>query len=316
MTDLIHSTPQQDYGVLPVGTTDDMLIAMWTYDHKEQTREAYLYDINQFRGFVGVPLQQITLQHVQDYVSHLKTLNLKQNTVNRKMKAVKSLLSFGRDTGYMVFNVGKLVKVRKPKKTLSGRILSKEQVYGMIALTSKPTYKLILRVLYGGGLRVSELCTLTWMDIINNGELAQIDIYGKDDISRHVLLGKRLSQDLLAMKVRARPADYVFISQKKGPFDPSHIDRIVADAAIRADIETYEAIQVRTDKKTGNKIEKKVTRSHVSAHWLRHAHASHALEDGASMALVAQTLGHQSIETTAGYTHARPKDSSAFYINI
>lgn len=321
MTDLIDYTPvtvyhEERHTILPRGTTDDMLVSLWLNDLKEQTQEAYSFDVRQFREYVGVPLQQLTLQHVQNYVHHLRSLNLKQTTVNRKVKAVKSLLSFARDTGYTPFNVGKLIKVRKPRNTLSQRILSKEQVFSMIALTPKKRDRFILRMLYGSAMRVSELCNLRWHEVLKVDEKAQLDIYGKDDITRHVLLAEKLSQDLLVMKEVADPDKHVFISQKGSPFDPSQIDRIVEAAAVRAGVEVFEGVQVRTDRKTEVKVEKVILKSRVSAHWLRHAHASHALDDGASMALVAQTLGHQSIETTAGYTHARPKDSSAFYINV
>lgn len=302
------------YTILPRDTTDDQLIEMWLHGLAPQSRDAYMYDINQFRAFTLVPIQQTTLQHVQQFVSRLNMLGLKQNTVNRKVKAVKSLLSFARNTGYTPFNVGTLVKVRKAKDTLSGRILSKEDVFSIIALTTKPQYKLILRTLYGSAMRVSELCGLKWKSVIKNGELAQIDIYGKDDINRHVLLGEKLSKDLLTMKETADPDAYVFVSQKRCPFNPASIDKIIEAAAVRAGVETFPGIKICT--KDGIRIETPVIKSRVSAHWLRHAHASHALEDGASIALVAETLGHQSIETTAGYTHARPKDSSAFYVNV
>jgi integrase/recombinase XerD len=52
----------------------------------------------------------------------------------------------------------------------------------------------------------------------------------------------------------------------------------------------------------------------VSPHWFRHAHATHALHAGASIALVKTTLGHASIETTAKYTHVQPDESSSFYL--
>ncbi len=52
----------------------------------------------------------------------------------------------------------------------------------------------------------------------------------------------------------------------------------------------------------------------VSAHWLRHAHASHALDRGAPVSLVQATLGHASVATTGRYLHARPNDSSARYL--
>ena len=52
----------------------------------------------------------------------------------------------------------------------------------------------------------------------------------------------------------------------------------------------------------------------TSTHWLRHAHASHALDRGAAVHLVKDTLGHASLVTTTRYTHARPDDSSSLYL--
>ena len=52
----------------------------------------------------------------------------------------------------------------------------------------------------------------------------------------------------------------------------------------------------------------------VSPHWLRHAHATHALERGAKIHLVAETLGHSSVAITSRYLHARPEDSSSLYL--
>jgi site-specific recombinase XerD len=48
----------------------------------------------------------------------------------------------------------------------------------------------------------------------------------------------------------------------------------------------------------------------ISPHWLRHAHATHALDHGAPIHLVEATLGHSSVVTTSAYLHARPGDSS------
>jgi integrase/recombinase XerD len=54
----------------------------------------------------------------------------------------------------------------------------------------------------------------------------------------------------------------------------------------------------------------------VSPHWLRHSHASHALERGTPIHLVQETLGHASIATTGGYLHVRPTDSSALHLPV
>jgi integrase len=48
----------------------------------------------------------------------------------------------------------------------------------------------------------------------------------------------------------------------------------------------------------------------TSPHWLRHAHASHAIDEGAPITLVSQTLGHAELKTTSVYAHAKPNDSS------
>ena len=52
----------------------------------------------------------------------------------------------------------------------------------------------------------------------------------------------------------------------------------------------------------------------MSAHWLRHAHVSHALDRGAPVHLVQATVGHASLTTTSRYAHARPGDSSSRYL--
>jgi NAD(P)H-dependent flavin oxidoreductase YrpB (nitropropane dioxygenase family) len=53
----------------------------------------------------------------------------------------------------------------------------------------------------------------------------------------------------------------------------------------------------------------------VSAHWLRHAHASHAIDKGATLAVVQATLGHSNVSTTGAYLHARPDTSSGLFLD-
>ena len=52
----------------------------------------------------------------------------------------------------------------------------------------------------------------------------------------------------------------------------------------------------------------------ASVHWLRHAHASHAIDNGAPITLVSATLGHADLKTTSVYAHARPGESSGRYL--
>jgi len=100
-------------------------------------------------------------------------------------------------------------------------------------------------------------------------------------------------RDLVALRGAATPDAPVFVSRQGGPLTARQAHRVVAAAAARAGI-------------VGD----------VSPHWLRHAHASHALDRGAPVHLVKETLGHASLATTSRYTHARPGESSGKYLVV
>ena len=85
----------------------------------------------------------------------------------------------------------------------------------------------------------------------------------------------------------------IFASASGRALAPAHIHRIVKRAALRAELPQAEK---------------------VSPHWLRHAHATHALENHAPIALVQATLGHVSLETTSKYLHIRPSQSSGDFL--
>jgi integrase/recombinase XerD len=152
--------------------------------------------------------------------------------------------------------------------------------------------------MYAAGLRVSEVCGLKWRDVQEREEGAgQINVYGKGGKTRVVLLSPETWVESFALKGSCGDGgadDPVFASRKgKGHLHPSQVKRIIQAAAERAGIDAP-----------------------VSPHWLRHAHASHALDRGAPIHLVQATLGHASVATTGKYLHARLEDSSARYLGI
>src|SRR5689334_2703500 len=120
-------TPQES--LLPEDTSDDQLVAMWLHDKSDSTQEEYTRDIQQFREYVDLPLQRLTLPHLQAYADELKLLDIKPATIARRLKSIKSLLSFAQRTGYIRFNIGTMVKVPKLKKTLAERIMTEAQVF-------------------------------------------------------------------------------------------------------------------------------------------------------------------------------------------
>ena len=306
--------------MLPPDTTDAMLIEMWLHGRGAGTQQGYRKDLRYFREFTHeCPLQRLTLADIQQYQDMLIARELSEATIARRLNSLKSLLSFAYQTGYNQFDVGKMVEVQQQKKNLAERILSEEQVLSIILKEQDPRNHAILRTLYSAGLRVSELSKLQWKDVQPRAEdMGQLTIFGKGRKTRVVLVSSTTYAYILAQGPSGTTREsYVFPSTGGGrhkgvggPLHPSQLGRIVERAAIQAGVETYSSQEMRGG------IIQDVTHSRVSPHWLRHAHASHALERGASIALVQATLGHESITTTSGYTHARPGESSSRYLQI
>lgn len=290
MTNALVTTRQTN--IMPVQAhSDHQLIALWLYGKAENSQRAYLADIERLQASTAKPLASITLADLQAFADSLSALSA--NTRKRTISSVKSLLSFGHKLGYLQFNVGLAMKAPKPKNTLAERILTEEQVMGMLAHTTKQRDRVLVRLLYSSAARISELCSLTWRDVQPNGDSGQVTLYGKGDKTRSVKLSPATWRALQSLRKGASNDQPVFVSQKGGQLDASMVHRIVKAAAERAGI-------------PGN----------VSAHWLRHSHASHALERGASVALVRDTLGHSSVATTSKYLHAKPGESSSLHLAI
>ncbi len=151
-------------------------------------------------------------------------------------------------------------------------------------------------LLYASGIRVSEVCGLSWRDLQAKGDSGQITVFGKGGVTRAIPLPLSVWKLLQGLREDAALSDPVFPSRKAkngGRLRPLAILRIVRRAAIRGGIHLP-----------------------VSPHWLRHAHASHALDRGAPIHLVQTTLGHASITTTGRYLHARPEDSSSRFLPL
>ena len=275
--------------------TDDQLVALFLESVKSaHTRRAYAQSVETFRQFMNyAPLQSITLEDAFAFRGHLAELYPSANSQKLKLNTIKSLFSFATAVGYLRLNVFAAVKAPSVKNTLAERILSESEVLTMIALTSKERDKVLLRLLYASAGRVSEICALTWRDCQPSGDSGQVTLYGKGGETRAVKLSRETWKVLQGLRQGAGMDAPVFASQMGGAMVASRVWQIVREAAQRAGID-------------GN----------VSPHWFRHSHASHALERGASVALVRDTLGHSSLQVTSRYTHARPDTSSALHLAI
>jgi len=261
----------------------DHIIEIWAHGRPESTMYVYEPVIRHFQTFCR-PLRigQITLEVLQKYENSWS--HLKPRTVKRKMATVKSLLGFAHRIGSIPFDVGRALRVPKPPDDLAEKILPAKDIRRIIKLTTVPRDQAIVRLLYSAGIRASECSGLRWIDCRERGrDDGQVTVLGKGNKTRTILVSKETWKSLMAIRPPdARPEDPVFISRKgtKRPMDRTAITKVVREAARRAEIE-----------------------AHVSPHWFRHAHATHALDNGAPLTL-----------TTQRYLHVNPEDSSSQFL--
>jgi integrase/recombinase XerD len=282
--------------VIPTGmvpsqaTSDAQLLALWLHGKSQQTQRSYRRTVLDFLTLVAVPLPQVCLQDVQDYADALSDRGLADGSQAAALTAVKSVLSFASTIGYTSFNVGAAVPLPKVRQTLAARIVTRETAAAVMAGETNPRNHALLRLLYFGGLRVSEISTLRWRDLNpRDDDSGQVTVYGKGGKTRAILLPAHVWRDVMALRGDASDDEPVFCG-RGGALTASQVARIVKAAGVRAGVPG------------------------LSPHWLRHAHASHALDAGAAIHVVRDTLGHASVATTSRYLHARPDASSSMYL--
>jgi integrase/recombinase XerD len=278
-------------------TTDEMLIDSWVASlNSEHSRRNFRKTAERFCAALPAGLRMAKVEHVRNAIEAI-TAGLKAASCRQYTLRVKSLLSYGHELGYLTFNAGVPVKLRSEGNrgaALAKRIISETEVALLVRAAKKPRNRMLIEVAYAGGLRVSEIVALNWDDIIERADkMLQLNIVGKGGVIRNVVLPIQVSDTLRSMRpAGAGIGDPVFTARHGGRMSDRNVNFIVKRAAKLAGV---------TDR--------------LSPHWLRHAHGSHALDNGATLAEVQTTLGHANVATTSGYLHARPDSSSGLRLD-
>lgn len=286
--------------------TDDELLEVFLKLHRDGSAHTVrAYDrigrcfIETLRA-AGTDLRRAKLDDVQTALEAMRVkadgTPVKPATINMHVAAVKSFLGFSHRVGYTRFNAAPLIRLKKAPRQIAQRLLGELDIRLIIDATKSRRDRVMLEVAYFGGLRVSELAALTWSQVISrdSGEI-QLEIVGKGEKVRQVLIPAEVAKRLLAIRGDAGASSPVFASGRRAerPLTVRAIGYIVKAAAKRAGVNPG-----------------------ASVHWLRHAHASHAIDRGAPITLVSQTLGHADLKTTSVYAHAKPGESSGRYLKL
>lgn len=272
--------------------SDAQCLQLWLHSKAKRTQVEYKREATRFLAYVKKPLAWITLADVQAFCDSLDGKS--DSTRARIIATVKSLLSFAQKIGYISFNVGSCVPLPKVKETLAERILSQEEVQRMI-IVAKGRDKILLKFLFCTGARCSEVVALRWRDLSTDNEGKFIVcLFGKGGKTRHVTVTAGVTKELQSLR---RPQDGpdapIFVSRLGRPLCQSQIWRIIKRESAKAGIDKS-----------------------PSPHWLRHCHASTALDRGCPLHVLSSTLGHSSLATTSRYVHVRGGQSSASFLGI
>ena len=230
----------------------------------------------------------ITKQHIRNFISRLKRKHNTASSISRKMSAIRSFHKYLLLEKLVSLNVSLGISLPKKQKKLP-IVLSIEEIDALMVAADgdeplELRNKAMLELLYGCGLRISELLALRLSDLHIN--MGFINIYGKGNKERIVPIGFEAAYALKQYIDKSRtvlkkiPGDIVFVNTRGSEISRVGFYKVLKNLTFKAGI-----------------------MKEVSPHTLRHSFASHLLANGVDLRVVQELLGHEDISTTQIYTH-------------
>jgi integrase/recombinase XerD len=259
------------------------------------TQLGYLIEIEKLIGWMAEPLLSATPARLDTFAGWLKTSDRGANSQRRTLSAVRSFYKLMQERERLVKNPAVSLKLPRAKDSLAERIITEQEYFTLLAHEEVPRNKLLIELLYSTGGRIAESLAATWKNTAEHKDGGQVTYFGKGGKTRSVIIPAPVWIKLQSVRGEHGDDTPIFPSPKDParPLSKSQAWRIVRQAALVAGMS-----------------------KHVSPHWFRHAHASHAIDRGAPVSLVRDTLGHADLRTTSRYVHAKPDDSSGLYLSI
>lgn len=275
-----------------------------TKNSSELTIAAYQTDLIQFSDFaaheLGIEVQNLDVKTIDKYIvrSYLGLLtekNLSRKSIARKLAAMRSFFKFLCREG--IISQSPIQKISTPKigRNLP-RFLFHEHVEKLLEasnLNSKNGIRdqVIVELLYGSGLRVSELVGLNIRDVDLDGNLIRVR-------------GKGRKERIVPLTDAAKEAVGEYLNQRKDSEEALLLN--YQDTRLTA----------RSVRRILDKLEKKANlNQHIHPHMLRHTFATHLLDGGADLRSLQELLGHKKLSSTQIYTHLTREKLREVYLN-
>lgn len=264
------------------------------------TLDAYRRDLSAFIEFcasLGVEeLNQIQRSHLNSYILYLREKKYLPSSVMRKIASLRGFFKWLCASEICAQNPTLTLEQPKIPRKLP-KVMTISEIESILREDLRKIEQLIVELLYGCGLRVSELVSLKTNSIDLSANYLKCS--GKGSKERLVPLGSKAKE---ALKKYFEQRDFLV---KKYNLDTKNL--LISDSGrflTRQDV--YNFIHEQ-----GKKIHK-----NISPHTLRHSFATHLLENGADLRIVQELLGHSDVSTTQLYTHISKKRLKEVYFAI
>ena len=266
----------------------------------ENTIEAYVSDLQKLQDFAEQNLMNITpitisYEYLQEFLYQVSKINYSERTQARWISSIKGFFSFLLEDELREDNPSALLETPKLGLYLPDT-LSLEEIEKLISATDENTdlakrNRCMIEVLYGCGLRVSELTELQISNI--NFKENYLKIQGKGDKVRFVPLAdytadfiKNYINNIRSkQKINPKHSDILFLNSRGAQISRQMVFLIIKEIVRKAGIQ-----------------------KNISPHTFRHSFATHLLQNGADLRFIQEMLGHSSITTTEIYTHLNTEE--------
>ena len=261
-------------------------VAQLALSKSNTTVEAYHYDVAQFMEFLSEckvkRLSVLKPVHVVNYLGKCKQEGKSDSSINRYYMSIRSYCRFLRKSKLVEFDLTEDVtpprNIQKAPRVPTVDEMDRILVQPNTDTESGTRDRAILVLLYSSGLRATELCDLKIEDFKENGIMVKC---GKRSKTRTVpvTVEAAIAINVYIEKYRGKSKGYLFLTQMGKPLRRQLLSSTVSRYAKKAGVED------------------------VTTHTLRHACATHLLDEGADLRLIQEVLGHSSIASTQRYTH-------------
>jgi site-specific recombinase XerD len=240
------------------------------------TVACYIRSVAEFAQHFNRPPDQLGPEEIRSW--QLFLLNERRVKISTYIQAVCALRFFYRNTLNRKIEIDRIPLPRYEKKLPV--ILSKAEVKALLEAPKNLSHRAILATMYGAGLRVSEVTSLKVSDLDRERRVIWVR-GGKGHKDRQVMLAEPLREVLAAYWRWKRPTDWLFPGERSG----AHLSR---ETVFRSCRQAAQAAGIAKP---------------VHPHSLRHAFATHLLDEGVNLLVIQTLLGHAHLKTTARYLH-------------